>query len=110
MTGFGKAETLFNGKKIHVEIKSLNSKTLDLNTRIAALYREHELEIRALIAEKLLRVNLNFYYPVACAGNGNGGNAVYRFEFVLNIVLDKLFGLNGVHTLIAYAHHSGGHH
>ena len=49
MTGFGKAETLFNGKKIHVEIKSLNSKTLDLNTRIAALYREHELDRKSVV-------------------------------------------------------------
>ena len=41
MTGYGKAEIHYNGKKIIAEIKSLNSKALDLNTRIIPLYREH---------------------------------------------------------------------
>lgn len=40
MTGYGKSIVTFNQKKINVEIKSLNSKTLDLSTRIAPLYRE----------------------------------------------------------------------
>ena len=40
MTGYGKAVVTFNEKKINVEIKSLNSKQLDLNTRVASLYRE----------------------------------------------------------------------
>lgn len=40
MTGYGKANTDFCGKKIHAEIKSLNSKSLDLSVRIAPLYRE----------------------------------------------------------------------
>ena len=46
MTGYGKAVVAYNEKKINVEIKSLNSKTLDLSTRIAPLYREKEMEIR----------------------------------------------------------------
>lgn len=46
MTGFGKADAEYNGKKIHVEVKSLNSKALDLSTRIANIYREHELDLR----------------------------------------------------------------
>ena len=46
MTGYGKAVVAFKEKKIHVEIKSLNSKQLDLNTRIAPLYREKEMEMR----------------------------------------------------------------
>ena len=45
MTGFGKAVVTFGEKKINVEIKSLNSKQLDLSTRIAPLYREKELEM-----------------------------------------------------------------
>ena len=49
MTGYGKADVTYNGKKIHVEIKSLNSKALDLSTRIAPLYREKEMELRKLI-------------------------------------------------------------
>ena len=55
MTGYGKATAVYNGKKINIEIKSLNSKALDLSTRIASLYREKEIEIRALIATTLER-------------------------------------------------------
>lgn len=55
MTGYGKAVVAYKGKKINVEIKSLNSKQLDLTTRIAPLYREKEMEIRQLIAEKVIR-------------------------------------------------------
>lgn len=63
MTGYGKAITNFNGKKIHAEIKSLNSKSLDLSTRIAPLYREKEMEIRQYIAKELERgkVELNLW-------------------------------------------------
>ena len=51
MTGYGKAVVAFKEKKIHVEVKSLNSKQLDLNTRIAPLYREKEMEMRQMVAE-----------------------------------------------------------
>lgn len=60
MTGYGKADTSFGGKKIHAEIKSLNSKSLDLSTRIASLYREKEMEIRQYIAQKLERGKIDF--------------------------------------------------
>ncbi|MBO5181430.1 MAG: YicC family protein [Paraprevotella sp.] len=60
MTGYGKAVTVFNGKKIHAEIKSLNSKALDLSTRIAPLYREKEMEIRNLISTRLERGKVDF--------------------------------------------------
>ncbi len=55
MTGYGKAVVTYKGKKINVEVKSLNSKQLDLNTRIAPLYREKEMEIRQMVAEALIR-------------------------------------------------------
>jgi uncharacterized protein (TIGR00255 family) len=55
MTGYGKAVVAYKGKKINVEIKSLNSKQLDLTTRIAPLYREKEMEIRQMIAERVIR-------------------------------------------------------
>ena len=55
MTGYGKAVVAYKEKKIHVEIKSLNSKQLDLTTRIAPPYREKEMEMRQLIAQHLLR-------------------------------------------------------
>ena len=60
MTGYGKAAATYNGKKINVEIKSLNSKTLDLSTRITPLYREKEMEIRQAITAKLLRGKVDF--------------------------------------------------
>ncbi len=60
MTGYGKADVTFGNKKIHVEIKSLNSKSLDLSTRITPLYREKEIEIRRFIADRLLRGKVDF--------------------------------------------------
>lgn len=60
MTGYGKASVVFGGKKIHAEIKSLNSKSMDLSTRIAPLYREKEMEIRRFIAGELERGKVEF--------------------------------------------------
>jgi len=60
MTGYGKAVVTFKEKKINVEIKSLNSKQLDLNTRIAPLYREKEMEMRQMVAAALLRGKVDF--------------------------------------------------
>ncbi len=60
MTGYGKSVANYNGKKIHVEIKSLNSKALDLTTRVAPLYREKEIEIRNYIASELERGKIDF--------------------------------------------------
>jgi len=55
MTGYGKTELLLPTKKISIEIKSLNSKSLDLNIRIPSLYREKELDLRKTIAKALTR-------------------------------------------------------
>ena len=55
MTGYGKSVAVFKEKKIHVEIKSLNSKTLDVSTRIAPLYREKEMDMRQMVAQALIR-------------------------------------------------------
>ena len=60
MTGYGKAVVAYKEKKINVEVKSLNSKSLDLSARIAPLYREKEMEIRRLLAQKLERGKLDF--------------------------------------------------
>ena len=60
MTGFGKAEACIPGKKIHVAIKSLNSKRLDLSTRIAPIFRDKEMEIRQYIAKELERGKIDF--------------------------------------------------
>ena len=60
MTGYGKAVLSYGEKKINVEIKSLNSKTMDLSTRIAPLYREKEMEIRQMLTAKLVRGKVDF--------------------------------------------------
>lgn len=66
MTGFGKHVVQLPSKKITVEIKSLNSKNLDINTRIPQLYREKELELRKMIADTLSRgkVDLGLYVEI----------------------------------------------
>lgn len=60
MTGYGKATCELPNKKVTIELKSLNSKQLDLNTRIPSLYREKELEMRNDIAAKLFRGKVDF--------------------------------------------------
>lgn len=60
MTGYGKTTAELPDKKINVEIKSLNSKAMDLSTRIAPLYREKEIEIRNEIAKVLERGKIDF--------------------------------------------------
>ena len=60
MTGFGKSVLSLTDKHISIEIKSLNSKSLDINTRIPQAYREKELDFRKLIAEQLLRGKVDF--------------------------------------------------
>ena len=60
MTGYGKAVVAYKEKKINVEVKSLNSKSLDLSARIAPLYREKEMEIRRFLAQKLERGKVDF--------------------------------------------------
>lgn len=60
MTGYGKAECELSQKKVTIEIKSLNSKQMDLNTRISLLFREKDLEIRRDLSEKLIRGKVDF--------------------------------------------------
>lgn len=70
MTGYGKAENQLANKKLVVEIRSLNSKSMDLNVRIAPQLRTKELDIRTLIAQRLERgkVDLSIYYQDAAQG------------------------------------------
>ena len=60
MTGFGKSVLSLADKHISIEIKSLNSKSIDINTRIPQVYREKELDFRKLIAEQLVRGKVDF--------------------------------------------------
>ena len=68
MTGFGKAFMQLPNKKITVEIKSLNSKGLDLNVRTPSVYREMELQIRNSIAQRLERGKIDFSLYIEVTG------------------------------------------
>lgn len=68
MTGFGKASLQLPTKKITVELKSLNSKGLDLNVRMPSVYREMELGLRNLISQKLERGKVDFSIYVEVTG------------------------------------------
>jgi uncharacterized protein (TIGR00255 family) len=68
MTGFGKAFMQLPNKKITVEIKSLNSKGLDLNVRTPSVYREMELQIRNTIAQRLERGKIDFSLYIEVTG------------------------------------------
>ncbi|GAB4260289.1 MAG: YicC family protein [Vicingaceae bacterium] len=83
MTGYGKAVGEFQNKKITVEIKALNSKNADLNTRIPGLYKEKELEIRALVTQLLYRgkIDISITYD-----NENDAS-----DYVLNKALFKKY-------------------
>lgn len=67
MTGFGKAEASLPNKKISVEIRSLNSKQLDLNLRLPSLYRQLEVEVRNLISKVVLRGKVDVFISVETA-------------------------------------------
>ncbi len=68
MTGFGKSVTQLPSKKITIEIKSLNSKNQDLNARIPSFYREKELELRNMVAQRLERGKIDFSLYVELNG------------------------------------------
>ena len=75
MTGYGKAETPFRGHKLICEIRSLNSKSMDLSVRLAAPLRAHELELRAIVNQRLERGKVDL---VICEDSGiNDSNAGY---------------------------------
>jgi uncharacterized protein (TIGR00255 family) len=69
MTGFGKAEFEVNNKKFTIEIKSLNSKQVDINTRTPALYREKDILIRKALSDKLERGKIDFNIYVENLGD-----------------------------------------
>ena len=68
MTGYGKAVNQLSDKKITIEIRTLNSKNLDLNMRIPSIYRQQELPLRQLVAKSLLRGKVDFSVHVEQTG------------------------------------------
>lgn len=64
MTGFGRAEGIVGGKKICIDVKSLNSKGFDLNLKMPFRYKEKEFEVRKLLSERVIRGKVDFYLNV----------------------------------------------
>lgn len=84
MTGFGKATLQLSTKKITVEVKSLNSKSLDLNVRLPQTYREKELPLRNLIALQLERgkVDFSLYSEVTAEETSNKINGPIVIAYI----------------------------
>ena len=74
MTGYGKAETNAHNKKFTVEIKSLNSKQIDMNVRVPGSYRDKELNIRKLLSTALMRGKIDFSLFVEYTGTEKTAN------------------------------------
>lgn len=69
MTGYGKAVCELSDKKITIELKSLNSKQLDINTRIPGVYKEKDVEIRSTISKRLQRGKIDMFLYVENLGS-----------------------------------------
>ena len=74
MTGYGKSEVTIAGKKIHIEVRSLNSKQMDLSVRIPSSFREREMELRRIVSESLIRGKADVFI---WQENVVGGNRVH---------------------------------
>ncbi len=79
MTGYGKAEMIFRGHKLVCEIRSLNSKSMDLSTRLASPLRAHELEIRAMIAQRLERGKVDLVIEEQSASGSQPGQTCISY-------------------------------
>jgi len=98
MTGFGKANGHFNDKKISIEVRSLNSKGLDLNLKIPSSYRDLETPIRKIVTEALLRGKMDLGIYIESQQHQAAG---LINEQVANAYFEKLKSLNsawGTHT------------
>ena len=91
MTGYGKINKILTDKKITVEIKSLNSKNLDMNTRIPSVYREKDIEIRKMLAKNLMRGKIEF--SIYVENTGENASAVINKNIVSGY-LEQLKELN----------------
>lgn len=94
MTGFGKVTAELPSKKVTVEIKALNSKQLDLSTRIPSIYKEKEMEIRSLLLQSLERGKVEFTIYVEYIGKNTptqiNFSAVESYYNQIKEIADKL--------------------
>ena len=98
MTGFGKANGHFNDKKISVEVRSLNSKGLDLNLKLPSSFRDLETPIRKIVTEALLRGKMDLGIYIESQQQQSAG---LINEQVANAYFEKFKSLNsawGTHT------------
>lgn len=84
MTGFGRAETVYQGTKITVDIKSLNSKNFDLNVKIPLKYKEKEFDIRKLLNDKILRGKVDCY--INCESLEDSNDVKINQDIVKNYI------------------------
>ena len=84
MTGFGRAETVYKGKKITVDIKSLNSKNFDLNVKVPLRYKEKEFDIRKLLNDKILRGKVDCY--INCESLEDSNEVTINQDVVKNYI------------------------
>lgn len=91
MTGFGKSEFEINNKKITIEVKSLNSKQSDINTRIPQIFREKEIEIRRMINDRLIRGKIDI--AIYSESLGDTGSAVIN-EGIVKSYFTALSGIS----------------
>ncbi|MFC4164350.1 YicC/YloC family endoribonuclease [Epilithonimonas zeae] len=84
MTGFGRAETVYQGTKITVDIKSLNSKNFDLNVKTPLRYKEKEFDIRKLLNDKILRGKVDCY--INCESLDDSNDVKINQDIVKNYI------------------------
>ena len=84
MTGFGRAETVYKGKKITVDIKSLNSKNFDLNVKVPLRYKDKEFDIRRLLNDKILRGKVDCY--ISCESLEDSNEVTINQDIVKNYI------------------------
>ncbi|MDR2448328.1 MAG: YicC family protein [Prevotellaceae bacterium] len=92
MTGYGKAECLYHNKQIVVEIKSVNSKTLDVNLRFPTIYRENESEIRGLLNKVVQRGKVDVFISLEAQ---NGKAAIEINAGIFKAYFAQLHGIMG---------------
>ena len=74
MTGFGRSEGVFEGKKLTIDVKSLNSKSFDLNIKMPSRYKEKEFEIRKMLNDRILRGKVDCYLNIETLDNSSDVN------------------------------------
>lgn len=91
MTGFGRSEGFFEGKKITIDLKSLNSKTFDLNIKIPHRYKEKEFEIRKILNDSLMRGKIDCYINIE---NTEVGNNIIINNEIVQAYMQQLKGIS----------------